>query len=353
MSFYESLKPLIFKMSPECAHSAASMGLKVANNTPFVSEFFKKTFSFKDEILSQNLLGLYFENPVGLAGGFDKNGDLAYHLQALGFGFLEYGTFTPRAQDGNPKPRLWRLKEIKSIQNAMGFNNHGAAAVEKNIRPFYPLKAPVFANIGKNKLTPNENAINDYIYLASRFNELCDGFVINISSPNTPNLRALQNDEFLKNLASELKNVTNKPFILKLAPDMQNDAAISLCKKACELGFSAIILNNTSVDYSLYHGAKNTGGLSGEVIKEKSREFFKAVASELFGKITLISCGGISSADDALWRIKQGASLIEIYTALIFEGPALIRKINGELANLLRLEGFNNIKEAIGCEIKK
>lgn len=353
MSFYESLKPLIFKMSPECAHSAASLGLKVANNTPFVSEFFKKTFSFKDEILSQDLLGLHFENPVGLAGGFDKNGDLAYHLQSLGFGFLEYGTFTPRPQVGNPRPRLWRLKEIKSIQNAMGFNNHGAAAVEKNIRPFYPLKAPVFANIGKNKLTPNENAINDYIYLASRFNELCDGFVINISSPNTPNLRALQNDEFLEILANELKKLAKKPFILKLAPDMEHEAAIALCKKACELGFSAIILNNTSVDYSLYHGAKNIGGLSGEIIKEKSREFFKAVASELFGKTTLISCGGICSADDALWRIKQGASLIEIYTALIFEGPSLIRKINGELANLLRLEGFKNIKEAIGCEIKK
>lgn len=349
---YNAIKPLLFALSPECAHSVANASLKIANSTPFIKGILKKEFAFKDEILGQDLLGLHFENPIGIGGGFDKNGDLARHLFALGFGFLEYGTFTPRPQEGNPKPRLWRLKEIKSLQNAMGFNNHGSAAVEANIKPFYPFKAPVFASIGKNKLTPNESAINDYIYLARRFDGLCDGFIINISSPNTPNLRALQNDEFLSILSTELKKITKKPFILKIAPDMEHALAVDLCAKACELEFSAIILNNTSIDYTLYHKAENSGGLSGEIIKEKSKELFKAVASELFGKITLISCGGISSADDALWRIKHGASLVEIFTALIYEGPGLVRKINGELANLLRLEGFSNIKEAIGCEIK-
>ena len=348
---YEMLKPLLFTLPPECAHHLAGLGLKLGIKTPLIKNLIKK--DFKDEILSQNLLGLNFANPIGIGGGFDKNADLAYGLSYLGFGFLEYGTFTPRPQSGNPRPRLWRIKEHNSLQNAMGFNNEGSAAVEQNIAKYFPLSLPVFANIGKNKTTPNESAINDYIYLAKRFEKLCDGFVINISSPNTPNLRELQNDEFLSTLGKELRKITNNPLVLKIAPDMQPNAAVALCQCAIESGFNAIIINNTSIDYSLCVAAKSIGGLSGELICAKSRELFSAVASEIFGKAVLISCGGISDAREALWRIKHGASLIEIFTALIYKGPAMIENLNKELANLLKIEGFENISQAVGSALKK
>lgn len=348
---YEMLKPLLFTLSPECAHSLAGVGLKLGIKTPLIKSLIKR--DFKDDILSQNLFGAHFANPIGIGGGFDKNADLAQGLSYLGFGFLEYGTFTPRPQSGNPRPRLWRIKEHNSLQNAMGFNNEGSAAVEQNIAKHFPLSVPVFANIGKNKSTPNESAINDYIYLAKRFKKLCDGFVINISSPNTPNLRELQNDEFLSTLGKELSKITDKPLVLKIAPDMTAAAAVALCQCAIESGFNAVIINNTSIDYSLYSGAKSIGGLSGELICAKSRELFAAVANEIFGKAVLISCGGISDAREALWRIKHGASLVEIFTALIYKGPAMIENINKELANLLKIEGFNNIKEAVGAELKK
>lgn len=347
---YEMLKPLLFTLPPECAHSLAGVGLKIGVKTPFIKNLIKK--DFKDEVLSQNLLGLHFANPIGIGGGFDKNADLAHGLSHLGFGFLEYGTFTPRPQSGNPRPRLWRIKEHNSLQNAMGFNNEGSAVIEQNISKYFPLSVPVFANIGKNKSTPNESAINDYIYLAKRFKKLCDGFVINISSPNTPNLRELQNDEFLSTLGKELGKITDKPLVLKIAPDMDKSVAITLCQCAVENGFNALIINNTSIDYSLYSGAKNTGGLSGELICAKSRELFSAVASEIFGKAVLISCGGISDAKEALWRIKHGASLVEIFTALIYKGPAMVENMNKELANLLKIEGFKNISEAVGSAIK-
>lgn len=347
---YEMLKPLLFTLPPECAHSLAGVGLKIGAKTPLIKNLIKK--DFKDDILSQNLLGLHFANPIGIGGGFDKNADLAHGLSHLGFGFLEYGTFTPRPQSGNPRPRLWRIKEHNSLQNAMGFNNEGSAQVEQNIAKHFPLSVPVFANIGKNKTTPNESAINDYLYLAKRFKKLCDGFVINISSPNTPNLRELQNNEFLSTLGKELGKITDKPLALKIAPDMSAEAAVALCQCAIESGFSAVIMNNTSIDYSLYAGAKSVGGLSGELICEKSRELFAAVASEIFGKAVLISCGGISDAREALWRIKHGASLIEIFTALIYKGPAMIENLNKELANLLKIEGFKNISEAVGSALK-
>ena len=177
--------------------------------------------------------------------------------------------------------------------------------------------------------------------------------MINISSPNSPNRRELQNNEFLSTLGKELRKITNKPLVLKIAPDMQPNAAVALCQCAIESGFNAIIINNTSIDYSLYSAAKSIGGLSGELICAKSRELFSAVASEIFGKAVLISCGGISDAREALWRIKHGASLIEIFTALIYKGPTMIENLNKELANLLKIEGFENINEAVGSALKK
>ena len=349
---YDTLKKIFFRFDPETAHKIAEFGLRALYATPGGLEALAKFGVYKDEILTQNIWNLSFDNPVGIAGGFDKNATMIAPLAALGFGHIDFGTFTPRPQSGNEKPRLFRLVAEESIQNAMGFNNEGADIIEHRVRKIYPFKIPIAANIGKNKATPNEDAISDYEALARKFDGLCDFFIINVSSPNTPNLRALQENSFISELIGAMKKITNRPLVLKLAPDMSADQAIALCECAVQSGASGIIINNTSVDYSLSPNARDFGGLSGRLITEKSRELFAQVARELFGRTILISCGGIDSAQEAYERIKSGASLVQIFTAFIFKGPFVAKSINEGLAELLRADGFNNISEAVGVNLK-
>ena len=349
---YDTLKKIFFRFDPETAHKIAEFGLRALYATPGGLEALAKFGVYKDEILTQNIWNLSFDNPVGIAGGFDKNATMIAPLAALGFGHIDFGTFTPRPQSGNEKPRLFRLVSEQSIQNAMGFNNEGADIIEHRVRKIYPFVIPIAANIGKNKATPNEDALSDYEALGRKFNGLCDFFIINVSSPNTPNLRALQENSFISELIGAMKQITNRPLVLKLAPDMSADQAIALCECAVQSGASGIIINNTSVDYSLSPNARDFGGLSGRLITEKSRELFAQVARELFGRTVLISCGGIDSAQEAYERIKSGASLVQIFTAFIFKGPFVAKSINEGLAELLRADGFNNISEAVGVNLK-
>ncbi len=349
---YDTLKKIFFRFDPETAHKIAEFGLRALYATPGGLEALAKFGVYKDEILTQNIWNLSFDNPVGIAGGFDKNATMIAPLAALGFGHIDFGTFTPRPQSGNEKPRLFRLVSEQSIQNAMGFNNEGADVIERRVRKIYPFVIPIAANIGKNKATSNEDALSDYEALGRKFNGLCDFFIINVSSPNTPNLRALQKNSFISELIGAMKKITNRPLVLKLAPDMSADQAIALCECAVQSGASGIIINNTSVDYSLSPNARDFGGLSGRLITEKSRELFAQVARELFGRTILISCGGIDSAQEAYERIKSGASLVQIFTAFIFKGPFVAKSINEGLAELLRADGFNNISEAVGVNLK-
>ena len=349
---YDTLKKIFFRFDPETAHKIAEFGLRALYATPGGLEALAKFGVYKDEILTQKIWDLSFDNPVGIAGGFDKNATMIAPLAALGYGHIDFGTFTPRPQSGNEKPRLFRLVSEQSIQNAMGFNNEGADVIEHRVRKIYPFVIPIAANIGKNKATPNEDALSDYEILGRKFNGLCDFFIINVSSPNTPNLRALQENSFISELIGAMKKITNRPLVLKLAPDMSADQAIALCECAVQSGASGIIINNTSVDYSLSPNARDFGGLSGRLITEKSRELFAQVARELFGRTVLISCGGIDSAQEAYERIKSGASLVQIFTAFIFKGPFVAKSINEGLAKLLRADGFNSISEAIGVNLK-
>ncbi len=349
---YDTLKKIFFRFDPETAHKIAEFGLRALYATPGGLEALAKFGVYKDEILTQNIWNLSFDNPVGIAGGFDKNATMIAPLAALGFGHIDFGTFTPRPQSGNEKPRLFRLVSEQSIQNAMGFNNEGADIIERRVRKIYPFKIPIAANIGKNKATSNEDAISDYEALGRKFDGLCDFFIINVSSPNTPNLRALQENSFISELIGAMKKITNRPLVLKLAPDMSADQAIALCECAVQSGASGIIINNTSVDYSLSPNARDFGGLSGRLITEKSRKLFAQVARELFGRTILISCGGIDSAQEAYERIKSGASLVQIFTAFIFKGPFVAKSINEGLAKLLRADGFNNVSEAVGVNLK-
>ncbi len=349
---YDTLKKIFFRFDPETAHKIAEFGLRALYATPGGLEALAKFGVYKDEILTQNIWNLSFDNPVGIAGGFDKNATMIAPLAALGFGHIDFGTFTPRPQSGNEKPRLFRLVSEQSIQNAMGFNNEGADVIEHRVQKIYPFAIPIAANIGKNKTTPNEDALSDYEALGRKFNGLCDFFIINVSSPNTPNLRALQENSFISELIGAMKKITNRPLVLKLAPDMSADQAIALCECAVQSGASGIIINNTSVDYSLSPNVRDFGGLSGRLITEKSRKLFAQVARELFGRTILISCGGIDSAQEAYERIKSGASLVQIFTAFIFKGPFVAKSINEELAELLRADGFNSIGEAVGVNLK-
>lgn len=349
---YENIKPWLFKLEPETAHHLAEYALRLPNICQLPFNSFLSSHFIADESLTQDLFGRTFLNPVGLGAGFDKNATMIRGMQILGFGFTEIGTYTPKPQAGNPKPRMWRHIEEETIQNAMGFNNEGLLKVQKRLKAIYPFTTPIGINIGKNKLTPDSEAINDYTTLIKATHTLGDYIVINISSPNTPGLRDLQNEEFITRLFAEAKAITDKPILLKIAPDMAIEDAVALTTMAVEKGADGIIATNTTIDYSLVPHPAEVGGLSGAVLKEKSFEMFEAIAKELYGKTTLISVGGIDSAEEVYRRIKAGASLVQILSGLIFHGPDMIRDINLELIELLRADGYTNIKQAIGADRK-
>ncbi len=346
---YETLKKMMFKFSPETAHTLAEKALRLAVKTPFVSDMLVEKFCLIDTKLSQNLFGKTYLNPVGIGGGFDKNATMIEPLSAFGFGFLEYGTFTPKPQSGNKKPRLFRLASERSLQNAMGFNNQGSDKVKKRASRLYPFSLPLWANVGKNKTTPNENALDDYRTLITKFDDVCDVFVINISSPNTPNLRDLQEEKFVREMFCELAKVATKPLFLKIAPDMSAAQAVMLCTAAVESGAKGVICNNTSVDYTLSPNAKDFGGISGELITSKSRTLFNELSAELFGRCVLVSCGGVKDAEEAYLRIRMGANLVELFTGFVYEGPSVVRKINEGILELLVRDGFSSISEAVGA----
>ena len=352
MFTYNTMKKILFLFNPETAHNIAECGLRSLPTLSFINNYMTQENFIVNPILSQEILGIKFSNPVGLAAGFDKNATMINSMKALGFGFTEIGTMTPRPQDGNPKPRMFRYPEHKSVQNAMGFNNEGAHKVLKNLKKVYPYDIPIGANIGKNKNTPEEFALSDYKLLIKKFKDTSDYLVINISSPNTPNLRDLQNEKFITELFVMAKELTSKPIFLKIAPDMEVDVAIDLCNSAVNAGAVGIIATNTTIDYDLVPGCQDFGGLSGACLTSKSASLFKELAKELFGKTILISAGGISNGAQAYQRIKAGASLVQAYSGLIYEGPSMVQRINKELLELIKKDGYSHIEEAIGADLK-
>jgi dihydroorotate dehydrogenase len=349
---YQNLKKLLFKLEPETAHTIAGLGLRTASHFPVILRTMKDQNFVTEPIISQEIFGRTFQNPVGLGAGFDKDGQYISAMPTLGFGFTEIGTVTPKAQEGNAKPRLFRLIEDSSIQNAMGFNNKGKDFMLQQLKKLYFFDYPLGINIGKNKLTSEEDALNDYETLFRAFKDYGDYIVINISSPNTPGLRDLQNEEFINAIFALAKEITSQPVLLKIAPDMEAEDAITLCKTAVDAGAAGIIATNTTIDYSLTEHAKDFGGISGALLTEKSYQLFRAIGKELYGKTLLISVGGIDSAEEAYKRIKAGASLVQVYSMLIYKGPSLIKEINEGLVKLLQVDGYTHISEAIGVDWK-
>lgn len=353
MQAYDLLKKILFLFSPETAHNIAEFVFKFFSNyCQFVPSILTDRYFITDKTIEQQLLGTTFLNPVGIAAGFDKNATMIKMLTSLGFGYVEYGTMTPFAQAGNQKPRMFRYVNEQSIQNAMGFNNDGMEKIAKRVKKLYPFATPLGANIGKNKNTSSDDALKDYKILLNTFKDLSDYMVINISSPNTPGLRDLQNEKFIKELFSLAKNITDKPVLLKIAPDLEIKDAINLCTVALDNGADGIIATNTTIDYTLVPNSKDFGGISGKALKEKSYNLFKELGKEFYGKTTLISVGGIDSAEEAYRRIKAGASLVQVYSSFIFQGPKMIKDINSGLVKLLKQDGFSHISEAIGSDYR-
>lgn len=349
---YPLLKPVLFSLDPEAAHRAACQGLWLATNSILGPQLLRAEFCYANPRLHVRCLGLDFPNPVGLGAGYDKNATLVRSWPLLGFGHAELGAVTPKPQPGNPKPRLFRFAEQETLQNAMGFNNDGMEAVAARLRRSYPTTIPIGINLGKNKTTPDDKAINDYAVLIRELGPLCDYLVINISSPNTPGLRDLLKPDFVRSLFQQCLPLTDRPLLLKVSPDGDLDTIVSLCEAAVDAGAAGIIATNTTVEYALLPGAKDFGGLSGKVLTEKSFTVFHAIAQRLHGRVPLISVGGIDSAEEAWRRITHGASLVQIYTGMIYKGPGLIREINEKLVERLDAEGLRSIEDAVGIALR-
>lgn len=350
MPLYPALRRLLFRLDPEASHGLGIAALRAAGAFPGAVGLLARRHLVAAAPLRQTLFGREILNPVGLAAGFDKDAVAVTALPALGFGFAEVGTVTPLPQEGNPRPRLFRHRQAHSLQNSLGFNNGGLAEMRRRLERLYPAALPLGVNVGKNKATPADRALTDYEILIRGLHEVCDYLVINLSSPNTPGLRDLQNEPFLRALFALAQGITAKPILVKIAPDLEAAEAVALCRAAVEAGAAGVIATNTTTDYALLPGAREAGGLSGAVLREKSFRLFDAVAAALFGQAVLISVGGIDSGAEAYRRLKAGASLVQVYTGLVYEGPGLPRRINQELLALMARDGVKGIAEVIGAD---
>ena len=330
------LLPILFLMDPERVHNFTFFLIKYLFKIPFLKFIIKKIYSSSNKNLEKKLFGLTFKNPVGLAAGFDKNAELYNELSCFGFGFIEIGTVTPKSQEGNPKKRLFRLKEDSGIINRMGFNNLGVDKIVKNLKK--NKNVLIGGNIGKNKITANNNAIDDYLFCFEKLYNYVDYFVINVSSPNTPNLRKLQEKKPLTNLINSLitannKNSVPKPILLKIAPDLNDNQLLDIISIVEDTNLDGLIATNTTVDRSnlISKNKGESGGLSGKPLSNRSTEVINFICNNRNKYFPIIGVGGICSVEDALEKIEAGADLLQIYSGFIYEGPNLIRSINNAI----------------------
>ncbi|RNI31296.1 quinone-dependent dihydroorotate dehydrogenase [Rufibacter latericius] len=335
------LRPLLFKVDPEKVHHLTTSALKTGFQLPLAKAISRGMFQVSDKRLERKVFGLTFPNPVGLAAGFDKDARLIDEFAEMGFGFIEIGTLTPKPQAGNPKPRLFRLPQDGAIINRMGFNNEGVDQAVERLRS-RKSNVIVGGNIGKNKVTPNEQALQDYLYCFDALYDVVDYFVVNVSSPNTPDLRALQEKEPLRDLLSNLQNRNQgkakpKPLLLKIAPDLNQAQLDDIVEIAAQTQLSGVIGTNTTISREGLQtsGQRITeigaGGLSGKPLTSASTEVLRYLRKQLPEAIRLIGVGGIMTPEDAVEKLAAGADLVQLYTGFIYEGPSLIRQINERL----------------------
>ena len=333
---YKLIKPLLFQFDPETIHYVVTGALQRANRIWGVKSLLKNLYQLEDKRLAREVLGLKFKNPLGLAAGFDKNASMIEELAEFGFGFIEIGTVTPLPQPGNEKPRMFRLPQDDALINRLGFNNQGVDLVAARLKQVQRKGLIIGGNIGKNKLTSNEDAVNDYIKCFDRLFDVVDYFVVNVSSPNTPGLRELQEKEPLKHILNTLqqrnnKNQITRPILLKIAPDLTNSQLDDIIEIVMETKIAGVIATNTTISrddlLSSENLKKESGGLSGKPLTMRSTEVIRYLSKHSNKSFVIVGVGGIHSPEVALEKIQAGASLIQIYTGFIYEGPGLIKRI--------------------------
>jgi dihydroorotate dehydrogenase len=336
---YPFIRNSLFILPPETAHNVSMKGLDMAAALPLLNTWLSNHFQVQDPSLSKTVFGLHFPNPVGLGAGFDKNAAHLDGLEMLGFGFVEIGTVTPKPQAGNPQPRLFRIPDQKALINRMGFNNDGVEAIAKRLKERKSKsqsKLIIGGNIGKNKVTENQDAWKDYCTNFIGLEEVVDYFVVNVSSPNTPGLRELQEKEALRKIFSELQliNQNNKPILLKIAPDLAISALDDIIALTSEVKIDGLVSSNTTLDRSLLNEDNSirakeigAGGLSGEPLLTKSNQVLEYLYNGIGNRLPIIASGGIFKPADAKAKMDAGASLVQVWTGFIYEGPGIVKNI--------------------------
>jgi dihydroorotate dehydrogenase len=336
---YPIVRNTLFLLPPETAHEVSMKGLDLIASVPFLNQWMSNQFKVSDPSLAKTVFGLHFPNPVGLGAGFDKNAAHLDALEMLGFGFVEIGTVTPKPQAGNVKPRLFRIPDQKALINRMGFNNDGVEAIAKRLKQrkaSVHSKLIIGGNIGKNKVTDNQDAWRDYCTNFIGLEDVVDYFVVNVSSPNTPGLRELQEKEALRKIFSELQliNKNNKPILLKIAPDLETSALDDIIALTAEVKIDGLVSSNTTLDRSLLNPMNTErakiigpGGLSGQPLLSKSNEVLAYLYQGIGDKLPIIASGGIFKPADAKTKLEAGASLVQVWTGFIYEGPAIVKNI--------------------------
>ena len=335
------LRPILFKFSPETIHHLVVKGLKLLFMIPGKAWFVRKLTTIKNPVLEREVFGLKFRNPVGIAAGFDKQAEMYNELANLGFGFIEVGTITPKGQAGNPKPRLFRLPKDKALLNRMGFNNDGVEAAIKNLEK-RKTKIIIGGNIGKNTATPNDNAIEDYLYCFEELFDYVDYFVVNVSCPNITNLHELQDQESLTMILNKIQKINfqkskPKPVLLKVSPDLNEKQLDEVIEIVATTKIDGVVATNTSVAQNGLTTDKQkieeiaNGGLSGLPIKNRSTKVIRYLAEKSGKAFPIIGVGGIFTPEDAIEKLDAGADLVQVYTGFIYEGPMIARRINKAL----------------------
>lgn len=354
---YKLIKPLLFKFDPEKAHGMTIDALKLAQKRAFLLPVMHKLFNYEDPSLTQTIKGITFNNPIGLAAGFDKSCEVPKALENVGFGALELGGITPKPQDGNPKPRMYRLVEDNALINRMGFNNIGMNRALWNLRR-HSYTIPVGLNVGVNKTTPYNDRYQDYIKVIDTFKADVSFFTVNISSPNTENLQSFHDKDEFSMLCKALKDFkahteVNVPIFLKLTSDLELDGFKTILPAITET-FDGMILANTTRQRDGLTSANKVedGGLSGRPLFKRNLELVKWAYQQTKGEFLIIGTGGIFSAKDAIQMMRNGASLVQIYSSLVIEGPGLTKKINKDIAAYLKQHQYNNVSEIIGLDAK-
>jgi len=331
------IRPILFWFDPEKVHYFTFSIIRFLSKIPFFSSICNLLYEVKDKQLEREVFGLKFKNPVGLAAGFDKDAKLYKELSNFGFGFIEIGTLTPKPQEGNPKKRLFRLKNNNAIINRMGFNNGGVQEAVERLKK--NKNVLIGGNIGKNKVTPNDEAVNDYLICFDALFNYVDYFVVNVSSPNTPNLRELQDKKPLTDLLTKLEtrnseHATKKPILLKIAPDLTDEQLLDIIDIINETKIAGVIATNTTISRENLKSENNLevlaeiGGLSGKPLTKRSTEVIRFLSEKSNKSFPIIGVGGIHTAYDAIEKLEAGASLVQLYTGFIYEGPKLVKEIN-------------------------